>query len=206
MARGALRHVRALDDAQSNLTTFERSEGDFTTPEQAIPPRGVPGVDWEACMTMNDTWGYGAHDEKWKSTRELVRNLVDTASKGGNYLLNIGPKADGSVPAASVRRLEEIGAWLARNGEAIYGSRASPLDAVEWGRITAGPGRLYLHVFDRPQDGVIRLPLAADAPKARLLDGGEALAVSKTGDTLAVTLPDRLPDRIDTVVVLEGLR
>lgn len=190
------------DDAQSNLTAFDRAQGDFTTPEQAIPARGVPGVDWEACMTMNDSWGYSAHDEKWKSSRELVRNLIDTASKGGNYLLNIGPMADGSVPEASARRLEAIGAWLQRNGESIYGSQASPLDAVSWGRITTKPGRLYLHVFDRPGDGVIRLPLAL-ASKAQLLDGGQALAVTRDGDGVAISLPFRLPDRIDTVVVVE---
>ena len=94
--------------------------GDFGTPEQEIPSTGQPGVDWESCMTMNDTWGYRSFDDNWKSTETLVRNLVDIASKGGNYLLNIGPMADGAIPTPIVQRLEEMGAWMKVNGEFIY--------------------------------------------------------------------------------------
>jgi alpha-L-fucosidase len=140
--------------------------GDFLTPEQHIPASGIPGVGWETCMAMNTTWGYSEHDHAWKPAETLIRNLIDIASKGGNYLLNIGPKFDGSVPAESVRAMEEIGDWMRRNGESIYGASASPLAPLEWGRCTQqaasrGRTRLYLHVFDWPVDRQLRVPVAA---------------------------------------------
>ncbi|KAF1708177.1 alpha-L-fucosidase [Pseudoxanthomonas sacheonensis] len=190
------------DDPQGSLKWFDRAHGDFTTPEQAIPANGVVGVDWEACMTMNDTWGYNAHDRHWKSTATLIRDLVDAASKGGNFLLNIGPQADGSVPQASVLRLRQIGAWMQRNGESVYATTASPLDAVGWGRVTARGERLYLHVFERTKDGMLRLPLSGKR-SAKLLQGGASLETSREGETLVVALPAELPDAIDTVVVLD---
>ena len=100
--------------------------GDTETPEQYIPATGFKDRDWETCMTMNDTWGYKSYDQNWKSTTTLVRNLIDIASKGGNYLLNVGPTAEGLIPEPSVERLEEIGKWMEVNGEAIYGTQASP--------------------------------------------------------------------------------
>lgn len=96
--------------------------GDFGTPEQQIPAAGVPGVDWEACLTMNDTWGFKENDQNWKSSEDLINRLVDATSKGGNLLLNVGPTAEGLIPAASLERLEAIGAWLEHNNEAIYGA------------------------------------------------------------------------------------
>ena len=96
--------------------------GDFGTPEQEVPRHGLPGVDWESCMTMNDTWGYKMGDQNWKSAENLIQNLVDIVSKGGNYLLNVGPTSDGRIPAESVDRLATIGRWLAVNGEAVYGT------------------------------------------------------------------------------------
>src|SRR3954469_8586286 len=106
--------------------------GDFITPEQHIPDTGMPGVDWETCMTMNTTWGYSEHDHAWKSDETLVRNLVDIASKGGNYLLNIGPKGDGSIPDETVKSFHTIGEWMKVNGESIYGTTASPFAALPW--------------------------------------------------------------------------
>lgn len=97
--------------------------GDYGTPEQRIPDGGLD-YDWETCMTMNDTWGFKSYDHNWKPTKVLLFNLIDIASKGGNFLLNVGPTADGIIPEASVARLREIGAWLDVNGEAIYGTRA----------------------------------------------------------------------------------
>ena len=133
--------------------------GDTETPEQAIPAAGIKGRDWETCMTMNDTWGYKSDDNNWKSTETLVRNLIDIVSKGGNYLLNVGPTSEGLIPEASVRRLREIGAWMKVNGESIYGAAACPFaTAPAWGRVTRKPGKLYLHVFDWPANGKLTLP------------------------------------------------
>src|SRR4029079_19158385 len=90
--------------------------GDFGTPEQQVPAEGLPGVDWESCMTMNDTWGFKSYDDGWKDTRTLIRTLIDVVSKGGNFLLNVGPTGQGLIPSESVARLAEMGAWLAVNG------------------------------------------------------------------------------------------
>ncbi len=145
-----------------HLEPFDNRFGDFCTPEQHIPPTGVPGVDWETCMTINTTWGYSQHDHAWKSTETLVRNLVDIASKGGNYLLNIGPMPDGSVPEEIVERMREIGQWMTVNGESIYGTTASPFAELPWGRCTTKVRRdgttLFLHVFDWPADGKLLVP------------------------------------------------
>lgn len=138
--------------------------GDFGTPEQEIPEAGFgPGVYWESCMTMNDTWGYKSYDDNWKSDTTLVRNLIDTASKGGNYLLNVGPTALGEIPAPSQDRLREIGRWLEVNGESIYGTSASQFGSLDWGRVTGKKLEgdryaYYLHVFDWPSDGRLVLP------------------------------------------------
>ena len=99
--------------------------GDFGTPEQEIRAE-KEGTDWEACMTMNETWGYRKDDHHWKTTQTLVRNLINCASKGGNYLLNIGPTAEGVFPDACIERLQDIGKWMKVNHQAIYGTQASP--------------------------------------------------------------------------------
>jgi alpha-L-fucosidase len=126
--------------------------GDYGTPEQEIPDTGLPGVDWESCMTMNDTWGYKSFDNNWKSSTMLIQNLVDIASKGGNYLLNVGPTAEGLIPEPSVERLNAMGEWMKVNSEAIYGTQASPYAQPEWGRYTRKPGVLYAIIFEPPKE------------------------------------------------------
>ncbi|UCF38391.1 MAG: alpha-L-fucosidase, partial [Acidobacteriota bacterium] len=178
--------------------------GDFGTPEQEIPPTGLPGVDWESCMTMNDTWGFKSYDENWKSAETLIRNIVDIASKGGNYLLNVGPTAEGLIPEASIERLQGIGAWMKVNGESIYGTQASPFEALEWGRATRKAGKLYLQVFDWPQGALIVPPVESAVTRAYLLaDPAADLAVKQTEEGLEITVPSQAPDPIASVIALE---
>ena len=177
---------------------------DFDTPEQFIPGTGVPGRDWETCMTINDTWGFKKDDRNWKSTEVLLRNLIDIVSKGGNYLLNVGPTAEGEIPAECATRLEEIGRWMTVNGEAIHGTTASPFRRLAWGRCTQKPGRLYLHVFDWPKGELVVPGLKSKVEQAYLLaDAGKApLAVMRREGDVVVELPAPAPDKIASVVVL----
>jgi alpha-L-fucosidase len=125
--------------------------GDYGIPrDNQMPPGRLPG-DWEVCATLNHTWGFKKHDHEWKSADDLIRTLVESASKNANYLLNIGPDADGRVPAPSVVRLRAVGRWLKANGESIYGSAPSPFTHdFPWGRITTKGRTLYLHFFSKP--------------------------------------------------------
>ncbi len=172
--------------------------GDYGTPEQFIPET-APSFPWETCMTMNDHWGYNAADKNWKSADDLVRKLVDIASKGGNFLLNVGPTAEGEFPPESVERLRAIGRWMFVNGASIHGTAGSPLSAQSWGRCTAkytedGNTTLFLHLFEWPADGKLRVtnllnkPLLA-TPLADKKPSG--LAVDRDGDALVITLPSR---------------
>jgi alpha-L-fucosidase len=184
--------------------------GDFGTPEQQIPPTGLPGVDWETCMTMNDHWGFNKADKNFKSTRELLQMLADIASKGGNYLLNVGPTSLGTIPQESIARLDSMGKWMKINGEAIYGTKASPFKSLEWGRCTRKDTKtgttLYLHVFNWPKDGKLTVSgLLNDHDKAYLLADPKKgdLKVSRFEDALVITLPPTAPDPVNSVVVLE---
>jgi alpha-L-fucosidase len=184
--------------------------GDYGTPEQEIPATGFgPGVDWESCMTMNETWGYKNQDHQWKSAETLVRNLIDCASKGGNYLLNVGPTGEGLIPNASVERLAEIGKWMKVNSDSIYGTGASPFSKLTWGRctkkITPKGATLYLHVFTWPEDGKLVVPglrnkvnaayLLADSRKRKL-------EAESTKAGLMISLAPSAPDKISSTVVL----
>jgi len=182
--------------------------GDYGTPEQNIPAKGFgPGVAWESCMTMNNHWGYNRADNNWKSTQTLVRNLIDCASKGGNYLLNVGPTSEGLIPEASLERLKQIGDWMKVNGQTIYGTSASPFSRLPWGRCTTkvvgDETTLYLHVFDWPKDGKLVVPGLKNAVKsARLLAGDQSLKSGKAGEDVVVAVPASAPDAISSTVVL----
>lgn len=194
----------------NNNRLGEGFKGDTSTPEQHIPPRGFPGQMFEVCMTMNDTWGYKVNDKNWKSSQRLIRMLSDIASKGGNLLLNIGPRADGSIPQESIEGLEAIARWMDVNSEAIHATEASPFARrLSWGRVTRkatkdGATTLYLHVWDWPANGKILLPTLKELPTSgRMLANGAAVTAESSADGVLVHLPGKATDPDASVVKLE---
>jgi alpha-L-fucosidase len=182
--------------------------GDTKTPEQKIPNLSeLDGKFWETCMTMNGTWGWRTSDNNWKSTKTLIHNLCDIASKGGNYLLNVGPKPDGTFPQQSVDRLKEIGEWMKVNGEAIYGTKASPIESLAWGRVTKKESKngtiLYFSVFDWPADGKLFIPnLKNKVVSAQLLGGGE-IKLKSENDGIEIKGPEKAPNQYASVIKVE---
>ena len=188
--------------------------GDFVSPEQIVPPAGLRDAQgrplvWESCVTMNNHWGYCAQDHFYKPAPMLVRKLVECVSKGGNLLLNVGPDAQGRFPDRALAILEEMGRWMDRNGESVYGCGPAGLDKPEFGRYTRKGDRLYVHILENtvgplPLFGVDRDRIASIR---RLADGSEVkLSTSWVhsdypGLAFADLGPDPvLPDPIDTVL------
>ncbi len=183
-------------------STLDHQFGDFITPEQHIPAKNIPAGDWETCMTMNGTWGYNEHDHHWKSPEAIIRKLVDIASKGGNFLLNVGPTGDGSIPQPSIDTMTAIGKWMDTNAEAIRGTTRAPLGTPAFdGRITTKGKVHYLHLFSRPADGTITIALPGS--KATLLANGGSLKVTRKDEQAIIHLTPTLPDPIATVIRLE---
>jgi alpha-L-fucosidase len=221
---GLIQNNRLMDPrVPSYVDSFP---GDTETPEGFIPAQGYPGRDWETCMTMNDTWGYKKDDCNWKSTETLIRNLCDIASKGGNYLLNIGPDPHGVIPEESLRRLTEVGEWMKANGEAIYGTMATPFGAEagsfspterdkkgqplfkpDWNwRATQKPGHLYLILFKWPTDGKFSIPFFPHSIIGATLlpDASVKLTVMQNDKGVTISgLPAKAPDDIASVIDLK---
>ncbi len=203
--------LQALLKLQPNIITNDRLKrpnfpGDTGTPEQKIPTtEELDGKDWETCMTMNGSWGYKKNDDNWKSPETLIHNLCDIASKGGNYLLNVGPTPEGEIPQPSVEILKKIGVWMKANNEAIYATKASPLGTLAWGRCTQkelnGNTILYFSVFDWPKDGKLIIPgLSQSVESAKILVSGNSLKTKSTGIGLEISVPQNAPDAIASVI------
>ena len=178
--------------------------GDYATAQDnAIPPALQAEIDWETPATINDTWGFKTHDHNWKSTAQLIQNLVEIVSKGGNYLLNIGPDAEGAIPGPSVERLQAMGAWLEAHGESIYGTVPGPLQGQDGYRTTQRGNSIYVHVFDWPPSGRLVLP-ELDVKSGTWLDPAveSPLAVNCVGDSTVILGPAAAPNEHVTVIKL----
>lgn len=181
-------------------------KGDYSTAEHHIPAKGIDG-DWEACQTLNGTWGYSAGNQHWKTVKELVHQLIDVVSRGGNFLLNIGPKPDGSIPEESVNLFKGIGRWMQVNGEAIYGTRANPFDIeFPWGRVTRkGKDILYLHIYQLPESGKITLPCKFSGKvSATMLSSKHKPTLHQLEKECIINLSEIPLNEIATVVKLKG--
>ena len=188
--------------------------GDFVSPEQMIPPNGIQDVQgndlyWEACVTMNQHWGYHATDRFYKSSDMLVRKLVECVSKGGNLLLNVGPDARGNIPQASMDRLKAIGAWMDKNSAGIYGCGKANLEKPDYGRLTAKDKHLYFHVYENTLGPLPLLGVKKENVKAiRYLATGAEIQISTSwvhSDYPEILFADLgpdpyLPDPVDTVI------
>ena len=165
---------------------------------------------WETPVTMNDTWGFKRDDEKWKPTSILIQQLVQVISQGGNYLLNVGPTSEGLIPPPSVERLAQVGDWLRKNNDSVYGAGTSPYPyQMPWGIITTKPGKVYLHVFNWPQKQLVLFGLKNKVRRAYLLANNSKLKISQREDKvldhyeLTIQLPNAAPDKSDSVIALE---
>ncbi len=176
-------------------------DGDFATPEQRIQ---ADKRAWEACMTMNDSWGYHRADDNWKTPKTIVRNLITCSRDGGNYLLNIGPKPDGSVPEESVRILSAVGKWIERNREAIYQTERCRVNRSNYCNFSRRGNVLYVHVYDCPGDTVTVGGLMTKLTAARLLGSGKKVDFTQDDFRVRFTgLPQAAPDEPATVIVAE---
>lgn len=180
------------------------TDGDYDTPEQEIPRAARGKRLWETCMTLNDTWGYKRHDENWKTPQDVVRKLSDIAGKGGNFLLNVGPTAEGEIPPESVRILREAGKWVHANGEAIYGTTRGADKPPKWGSVTRKGSTWYAIVFDWPADGRLVVPVAGKVKSARLLHGDGEIKLGDVGEAgVQLIVPTQKPTEPATVVVMD---
>lgn len=202
--------------ASSLLTEPKEYSGDFISPEQIIPPKGVFNKDgkrvaWEACVTMNGSWGYNQTDKAFKPAPMIIRKLVECVSKGGNLLLNVGPDAKGNIPVQSVKILEDVAAWMGKNNESIYGCGFADIEKPDFGRVTKKDNVLYFHVMENTIGPIPLLGVDPEAIKSvSLLYSGAELRMAPEfytnqmqGVPLVLLEGPILPDETDTVVKVE---
>ena len=196
-------YIRSIDPTIIINARIGSGYGDYSTPEQQIPPQGLPGP-WETCMTINNTWGYVSWDHDWKSSTMLIHHLIQCVSGGGNFLLNVGPTAKGIIPKPEVDRLLAVGQWLKVNGDAIYGSHRSPFaKALPFGYATQKPDRLFLEVTKWPSSRTLVVPMQNKIAGAYMLSNPYvALQTASGNDGQLVYLPANPPDSVATVIVL----
>jgi len=206
---GSLHSMTAL---QPGIITNDRlgkeHPGDYKTFERRIPRNAPANKDWEVCMPISGSWGYKKSDRNFKSTTTLIRNMVDIASKGGNYLLNVSPTGTGALLPEATERLKAIGQWMKVNSESIYDTTASPFGALDWGRCTkkefARGTTLYLHVLDWHEDGRLLVPgLKNKVEHDYLMADWQALETQQQDSGVVVSLPAKAPDDIVSVVVVK---
>lgn len=194
LVRGWIRNqMMKYSDGTLELTPVHQEP--FPSPERFQP--------WETCMTMGQTWAHNPEETKWKSPRDLVRNLVNVVSKGGNYLLNVGPTAQGVFPDEAVERLQHIGKWMKTYNKAIYGNSYTPLQGQFWGQATRKDNKVYLHIFEWPENG--RLVIESFPGNAGKVSHftGETLPYTQKDGKLEISLPIESPDPDVSVLVVD---
>ena len=206
----SLYHVTT--DLQPEIITNDRLganyRGDYKTFERTLPKQKPEDKYWEICQPISGSWGYRSDDKDFKSIRTLLHNLADASSMGGNYLLNVSPTCLGTLAPQTIERLKAIGQWMSKNSESIYGTEASPCGNPEWGCITMrtvnGKTKLYLHVFNWPEDGKIIVPVKNKAKRASLLvNSRKSFRTKSSSKGLTINLTGTAPDSINSVVVLD---
>ena len=203
------RLVKEVRFKQPKLLVVDRAvpgeQQNYLTPEQHIPETGLP-YPWETCMTMANSWSYVPNDV-YKPTNEIIEKLVDIVSKGGNYLLNIGPGPDGELDAVAYQRLKEIGSWMKTNGEAIYNSRMftvfSEGEKIRFAQSKDAKTR-YIFLFDFPEDKIAltKIPFSK-TDKVQLLGNNKSLTWKQTATGVEITIPAALKSATDHVWVLK---
>ncbi|QOY90165.1 alpha-L-fucosidase [Paludibaculum fermentans] len=177
--------------------------GDYDTLGDMEIPRAPRAGLWETVDTHNDSWGYSSDDLNFKTAREIAQRLVKVVSRGGVYMLNIGPDGKGRMPPQSLRMLKQVGAWVQANEAAIHGADPTPLGALAWGECTRRGSTLYLHVFDWPESGTLVVPgLKSKLTRAKLPNGTN-LAAKQIPEGWVLHLPDRRPGGLIPVITLE---
>ena len=202
--QGLIEEIRNIQPNCLLSSRVGQGLGDFRDFGDGEVPATVVKGPWEAIATHNDSWGYSTLDFNFKTSSEIIRLLTSIVSKGGNLMLNIGPKADGTFPETSVACLKEVGKWLNVNGDAIYGTTYGPIAPQPWGVTTLKPGKLFLHVTERPENGVLLVPgVDAKVKSVAFLADKKTLTWDLSNKRLTVKLPNELPDKVNTVLVVE---